>query len=340
MKLKYKIEPVNVSNTKISKAIDAFLMDSNCATIFHTTEWNRIASEQFGTELLYFMALNRQTIVGALPCHFVRNGRFTLIAYCPPRIFEVSYGGPVAIGTKAEEISKALVKSVVRSRLNTFVNIFNSPLNTEWTNKSGIKNIKSFDTAYVDLKPSLNLIWSSSINGKKRNKIRKAQRENVEVKQCAISDLDIYYSIVQQMSQRTGIKIQPKSYYQAILQYFGTNDQARLYIAFNKGRALAGGIFLRYGPGCYYWVGATADSVPNLGQGELIQWQVIQWAKEAGCQWYDLVGIERDRLPQIARFKLGFTNDMRKFHYVTIGTIPGRLIRRIENLFARKTRKV
>ena len=139
---------------------------------------------------------------------------------------------------------------------------------------------------------------------------------------------------------RTSLKIQPKSYYQAILQCFGTNDQVRLYIAFHKGRALTGGIFLRYGPGCYYWVGATADNVSNLGRGELIQWQVIQWVKEAGCQWYDLVGIERDRLPHIARFKLGFTNDIRRFHHVAIGTIPGRLIRRIENFFAHKTRKI
>ena len=335
--MQYQIRREQINDPGIAGLIDSFIEKSNCGTIFHTTAWNRIVSKQFGSELFYFLAYSGQNIVGVLPCHFVRNSRYTWISYSPPRIFEVSYGGPVSIGPKAVEISKALAKAAVKIRTATFLSIFNSPLNTKWAHHSGRTKVISFETAYVDLEPSLEQIWTSSINGKRRNMIRKAQREGVEVKTGSVSDLDIYYSIVREMSQRTGLKMQPMSYYQAILEHFGSRDQARLYIAYHKGKALAGGIFLRYGAGCYYWVGATAHNVRNLGQGELIQWEVIQRAKEAGCKWYDLVGIERQRLPQIARFKLGFSRDTRIFHHVSAGTLAGRIIRRVEDCLARKS---
>lgn len=334
--MNYQIQQIDLCDRRITEAIDEFLISSHHATIFHTTQWNRIVSQHFGTNFFYFLAYDGQKIIGAIPCHFVANGKFTTIAYSPPRIYEVSYGGPVTVGPNANETAKSLIKAVLKSHPNTFVDIFNSPLNTEWANHCEWEKLISFETAYVDLRPSLEEIWLSSIHSKRRNMIRKAQREGVEVKACGISELDTYYSIVQQMSQRTGLSMQPKSYYQAILEYFGSHGQARLYIAFHQGKALTGGIFLVYGPGCYYWVGATADGAPNLGQGELIQWQVIQWAKESGCQWYDLVGVEIKRLPQIARFKLGFTNETKTFHHINVGTIHGKIMRRIENLLKTK----
>ena len=336
--MEYQIRKDRVNDPELAGAIDSFLEESNCATIFHTTAWNRIVSNQFGSKLFYFLAYRGRNIVGVFPCHFVRDGKYTWMSYSPPRIFEVSYGGPVAIGPKAIDISNALSKAAVniKMRPGIFVSIFNSPLNTKWAQHSRWKKVISFETAYVDLEHSLEHIWSVSINGKRRNMIRKAQREEVDVKCCSISELDIYYSIVQQMSRRTGLKIQPKSYYYAILAHFGPTDQARLYLAFHTGKALAGGIFLRYGLGCYYWVGATADNVKNLGQGELIQWKVIQWAKDAGCLWYDLVGIESERLPQIARFKLGFSKNKKTFHYVNHRSLTGRILRRLEKSLCNK----
>lgn len=329
--MKYQIKQVDLCDRRITEAIDEFLINTHRATIFHTTEWNRIVCQHHGTKFLYFIAYEGQKIIGAIPCHFVANSKFTSIAYSPPRIYEVSYGGPVVIDPNDSEISKSLIGTILKRYPNTFVDICNSPLNTEWTNHSGWNKITMFETAYVDLRPSLDEIWFSSIHSKRRNRIRKAQKEGVEVRNCVISELDAYYSIVRQMSLRTGVKLQPKSYYQAIVEQFGRDDQARLYMAFHHGEAVSGGIFLRYGMGSYYWVGATADNAPNLGQGELIQWEVIQWAKKSGCEWYDLVGVERERLPQIAHFKLGFTNEMKTFHHINVGTIQAKIVRRIEH---------
>ena len=117
--------------------------------------------------------------------------------------------------------------------------------------------------------------------------------------------------------------------YARVLETFWQSDAARVYLAFQDGQPLAGGIFLRFGSTAYYWHGANASGAPNLGQGELIQWHVIQWAKEKGCRWYDLVGVEKERLPRIAEFKLGFSRNLVPFRFVGHTPLRIRVLRRI-----------
>jgi hypothetical protein len=58
----------------------------------------------------------------------------------------------------------------------------------------------------------------------------------------------------------------------------------------------------------FYWLGITIENKPNLGQGELLQWEAIKKTKKCGCKFYDLCYIEKERLPHIYAFKKGFSN--------------------------------
>ena len=235
-------------------------------------------------------------------------------------------------------VCQNLVQAAAHAGIGVVVDIFNSPQNTGWATTTGWRKVTAFESAYVDLNHSLDEIWKSSLNSKRRNMVRKATESGVQVQHRDVDSLDQYYTLVKEMSQRTGLGLKPKVYYRRILETFGPRDQARLYLAFHDGGPLAGGIFLRYQATCYYWVGATGNRVANLGQGELLQWHAVQWAKEAGCRQYDLVGIERERLPQIARFKLGFTSNIVPFHHVSYATLTSRLVRRAQNLLWGKRR--
>ena len=64
-----------------------------------------------------------------------------------------------------------------------------------------------------------------------------------------------------------------------------------------------------------------------MGQNELIQWHVIQWLKTSGCRMYDMVGIEKERLPNIALFKMGFVGEMLPFEYIHFTPLRNRLYR-------------
>ena len=316
--------------------IDLFLEDNPSASIFHTPRWNQIVADVFHTRFFYLVAMSGNKIIGAMPCHIVRRHHFDFVCYSLPRIFEVSYGGPVANGDVAQQacICRKLVCSAGRIKLGNVVSLFNSPENTSWT-EDGNWQRRTLETAYVDLMLSLEEIWNNSINGKRRNMIRKAEKNGVELEVCGAEKVSAYFEIVQQMTQRTGITLKPEEYYRRILESFGPHDMARLYLARHKGVYLSGGIFLKYGQLCYYWHGATASNVPNLGQSELIQWQVIQWAKQSGCRWYDLVGVEREKLPNIAKFKLGFTRNLVPFHSVRYTRFVDKVVRRVTYTFLR-----
>ena len=330
-----RIDQVDLAQADTRSLIDSWLARCPSATIYHTAEWNLIVQEVFATKCRYFLAHDRGVLVGMLPCHFVRSGRWVVICYSPPRMYEVSYGGPVAIGAKSAEVCQGLVKAAGHIGIGVIVDLFNSPQNTGWataTDWGGVTawgRVTAFESAYVDLAPSLEEIWNSSLNGKRRNMIRKAEKQGVEIRCLDADGLDQYWALVERMAERAGIAPKPKRYYSRILEEFGPRDQARLYLAFRHDVAVAGGIFLRYRATCYYWVGASDNSV-NLGQGELVQWQVIQWAKQMGCRWYDLVGVERERLPHIARFKLGFTGHIVAFHHLGYATALSRVVRRME----------
>jgi lipid II:glycine glycyltransferase (peptidoglycan interpeptide bridge formation enzyme) len=82
-----------------------------------------------------------------------------------------------------------------------------------------------------------------------------------------------------------------------------------------------------------YWLGFSSENVPNLGQGELLQWEAIKRMKNYGCKYYDLCYIEKDRLPHIYRFKKGFSKNE-----IEVGTsnkrpISYKIINRINKIF-------
>jgi lipid II:glycine glycyltransferase (peptidoglycan interpeptide bridge formation enzyme) len=104
-------------------------------------------------------------------------------------------------------------------------------------------------------------------------------------------------------------------------------------IAEKDGEPLAGVVLLRNRYFCHYWLGAGKKSAENLGQGEILQWEAIKWAKQMGCQYYDMCVVESERLPNIARFKMGFSRTTVPFYCITRKRLGYRLGLRIQNAF-------
>ena len=317
-----------LSDTAAMQQINRFLSDADGATVFHTPEWNRIVSEVFGTQFLFLVQERGGCLRGLMPCHLVARSRRLVECHSPARMFETPYGGPVAVNPAANDTCLKLAKAASALKGSRHLALFTSPRSPPWPLPRGWKTAELV-TACVDLAPALEDIWMHSVDGKRRNMIRKAKKHGVEVRYGGSDLVSIYYDLVQQMTRRAGITLHPREYYARVLETFWQSDAARLYLAFRDGQALAGGVFLRFGSTAYYWHGANASGAPNLGQGELIQWHVIQWAKEKGCRWYDLVGVEKERLPRIAEFKLGFSRNLVPFRFVGHTPLRIRVLRRI-----------
>jgi CelD/BcsL family acetyltransferase involved in cellulose biosynthesis len=284
------------------------------ASVFHTLEWNRIVERIFATDFTYLVVTDGEEILGAMPCHLVLRDMAGDVCYSPPRLFEVPYGGPLLSEPAGHSVAETLFRGAARLGHRAAVDVFSGPENSAWVMESGFSP-RRFETAYVDLVPDIEAIWMKSLDANRRNMIRKAEKSGVEVRSWGLDGLREYMAMATDIAGRAGFGTQPAEYYAAVLEALAPSDKARLYLAHRGGRALAGGLFLRHRDFCYYWHGASAADAGNLGQGEMIQWEVIRWARSVGCSWYDLVGVEPDRLPGIARFKLGFTKRTVPFYH-------------------------
>lgn len=125
-----------------------------------------------------------------------------------------------------------------------------------------------------------------------RNRIRKAVKKGVSVKICSADKLKAFYELMKQTGQRDGFQVRPEAYFQKILDAFG--EDARLYMAYYNGRAVAGAIAIRSPHIMKYQYGASASTQRNLYASYLIQWEMIKWGLESGCQVYDFGGISGD----------------------------------------------
>lgn len=76
-----------------------------------------------------------------------------------------------------------------------------------------------------------------------------------------------------------------------------------LLIATQDGHDAAGHVVSILGDTAVYLFGATNDIGRSTKAGYLLNWQSMLLAKDAGCRWYDLGGIDPDNNPGGYRFK-------------------------------------
>lgn len=135
------------------------------------------------------------------------------------------------------------------------------------------------------------------------------------------------------MHKKAGLKEPPLHYYEKILDNYYTIGKALLLIAFYEEEPLSGVIIVGNNNVVHYWQGASRNEAPNLGQGELLQWEAIKWAKNKGAQYYDLCVIEPDRLPRIAQFKMGFTKELIPFYCISKRNFFFKVINKLQHVF-------
>lgn len=330
-----RITRTDLSDTRERAELDDWLEASPTATPFHTIAWNETVRDVFATSLRYIVARDGTDIVGLLPCHVIKDRSGTLRCWSPPRGYEVSYGGPLTLPDVDRAVSSSLVLAASRFVHGSPVLIYNSPLNTAWSYARPWRARVEFETPILDLTPSLDALWEGAVASKRRNMIRKAESRGVVASCAGGQDLEALSALLDPQGSETADHRRSMSYYAGIIDRLGPSDRARLYVARHEGTPLAAAAFVRHNSVCYYWISATRKDVPSLGQSELLQWQAIKWAKECGCSRYDLVGLDRELLPGIATFKLGFTRTTETFTHVVHTGLRGRAKSRVGRLVGR-----
>lgn len=151
-----------------------------------------------------------------------------------------------------------------------------------------VQTIQPRSSIHVDLRPSEERLLAACSKGHRAD-IRRAERNGVVVRQGDVTDLPVFFVLMQGTGKRARFGVHSEVYYQAAWRLF--QPRSCLLIAEVEGRAAAAHmIFADARAGRYLYSGADEAGLRS-GANHLLTWQAMRWARAQGCACYDLWGI-------------------------------------------------
>lgn len=156
----------------------------------------------------------------------------------------------------------------------------------------------------------------ASFHQKTRYNIRVAIKKGVTVKLADLSEISTFHKIMLETGLRDNFVIRSEEYFKRMFECLG--DNARLYMAYLDGEAIAGTIAIHYGNKVWYLYGASSNAHRNVMPNFLLQFEMIKWAVETKADIYDFRGVSGDisednPLYGLYRFKKGFNGEFTEF---------------------------
>jgi lipid II:glycine glycyltransferase (peptidoglycan interpeptide bridge formation enzyme) len=158
-----------------------------------------------------------------------------------------------------------------------------------------------------------------SLPQKGRHAIRRAERDGVttELVKATNDNCKIMYELLRQTAEGQ-FGIRPYSYYRTFWQRFEKAGYGQLFFAKVNGAVVAGAYAMVLGTKSTYKDGASVRERPAYGSSHLLQWRVIQWAKQRGATLHDFCGsppsdeLQNPDHPHygIGRFKQSFSRQV------------------------------
>lgn len=176
----------------------------------------------------------------------------------------------------------------------------------------------NFSTVLIDLSPDLDTVMAN-LNQKGRHAIRRAERDGVTVQQVETNDENckLFYSLLAETAAGS-FTIRPYDYYRQFWQRYAATGHGQLFFAYVEGNVVAAAYALVFGDKSTYKDGASVRERTVYGASHLLQWNVVQWAKNKGSVVHDLCGTPpSDRITDethphygIGRFKTSFNKQV------------------------------
>ena len=169
-----------------------------------------------------------------------------------------------------------------------------------------------------------------------RNRIRKAPKKGVYCKICGTEALDDFYPIAVDTGVRDGFTVRSREYHERFINAFSP-DECRLFICYveedGKEIPISGALAVRYAGKTIYVYGASANHHRNLYPNYLMQWSMMNWALEGGCDIYDFAGIpyyddKSNPVYGVYKFKKGFNGEVVTYageYYYTLRPVMTKL---------------
>lgn len=186
--------------------------------------------------------------------------------------------------------------------------------------KSHSRNFEGIQPRFVfrlNIKDKTEEELLKSFHQKTRYNINLAVRKGVTSKVGSREDLPEFHRIMVETGVRDKFVIRSLEYFEKMYDCLAP-DHLRLYLAYYEGRIVSGTLAILYGNKCWYLYGASSSEYRNVMPNYLLQWEMIKWAREMGCEIYDFRGVsgdldENNPLYGLYKFKKGFNGKFTEF---------------------------
>jgi hypothetical protein len=305
--------------------ISVFLSKCTLATAFHSVDWNRVLSREFDLKPTVSLAIAGSEIVACNIFYTWREPVGLRTSWSPPRMYEAVYGGPV-FSRGHEEAALAVLKEQEKLSCAHTNYVITPPGYDSDVLRTAGYSVYEAQTVILELNPSEEDL-GRMLGPKRRNMIRRAQKEGVEVRRGLSQDLPVYHKLLEQTLGRRGKTPAKLSFFSRLIAELVPAGIASFHIGVWENNIVAGVIMLHMGSASVYWSGASSEDGKRHAANDLLQWNCILEAKKRGSATYDFLGIDPERLPGISVFKTGFGGTVVSYCSALKRTYLGQLFR-------------
>lgn len=150
-------------------------------------------------------------------------------------------------------------------------------------------------TTIIDLKPPLDDILAKMTKNNRRF-IRHGERKGVAVRDGSKEDIVIFFRMMLETCRRRGERPNPpeENHFHDIWRFFAPKSQVKLFLAEYQGLSVAGLFCIPFGNAMRAWKLGWFGDYGDLKPNQVMFWEAIKWAKSAGYEYFDFVGIDRN----------------------------------------------
>ena len=295
--------------------------------IISLTDWNKYLSQHPNTHLLQTGEWGEmKSAFGWKPVRVV-NGDFgvQILFRQLPLGFTICY----IPKTNPNKSLLPEVDAVCKSHRAVFLKIEPDFLEGEKTDTWDLEletsphNIQPPRTIIVDIRGDEDEILAK-MKQKTRYNIRLAGKKGVTVR--AWDDIKSFHAMMLVTGGRDGFGVHSLEYYKRAYELLQPSGLGEILVAEYEGKPLAALFVAQSGKRAYYLYGASTNEERNRMPTYLLQWEAMKWAKERGCEEYDLWGVpdeeeekleasfqsRNDGLWGVYRFKRGFGGEVKR----------------------------
>lgn len=159
-------------------------------------------------------------------------------------------------------------------------------------------------TMVIDLAPPLDTL-RRNLDQKWRTDLNRAQRSGLRVvRSAAPQDILRLEPLLSGLAAKKGFRtVQDVAFFAAVAATDPQGETVVVHLAWDGDVLLGGHIGAYCGDTAVYLLGATSDAGRDARVSFLLQWAVIEYARERGFAFYELGGTDPHGNPDVYRFK-------------------------------------